>query len=748
MKKQALRIVALSTTALLPLTAAAQDGGFDISDEPVATPEVIYNNFIEAGIGYNTADEFRAGRFTGLVDSEPFAIGAFGYMRRGPWDGDELFYVEAEGDRLGLENRSLGLEVGSQGLYRFGLEFEQIPFYDFEGLTPYQGVGSGRLGLPAGWAVSPAANPPTKDWPLLTPSLREVDIKTERTRYGTGLTWHFAPEWSARVAVRREDKDGLRPIGVSWGTNGGNPLAVVVPEPVDYTTDRVEAGIDYVSRRLQVGVSYELSLFNNDLDSLTVQNPFIDNPRGWAGGVNAAQMALPPDNTAHSVRLAGGYDLTESTRLTTNLAYQQYLQDQTFLPYSTNPALIAQGLPRNSLDGKIVTLMGDIGIYSRLRKDLDVRARYRYTDRDNQTPIDQFIYVAGDAENQNVAAASGRRRFNHPYSYTEHLVDADLGYQIRPETKLTLGYEFKDFSRTHSERSENVENTGKVTLRNRFGGGFTGTAKYARSWRDGSTYDGSAVLHDTFTQAHIATLAPATFYNHPLLRKSFEADRIRDKASLGMSFAPTAVLTFGATVGYVHDDYDETVVGLTGVENWNGTVEAAYDVNENLALSGFYTYENRTAEQAGWSFTARGVANKLQTSTDPTRRWWVDSEDRVHTAGATATWSVMENLRLSADYVFTQSRSEISTRAGTSLQPTGDFPDVVTRIHSIGIRGEYDLTEQITFGLGYAFERFSSDDWQVDSVPAVNTIDRVLTMGQDSPDYNAHLIMASTRFKF
>jgi MtrB/PioB family decaheme-associated outer membrane protein len=757
-KKTALCLLAGSAIGLAPAAIPAQEGedeGFSFSADDFTLaaeappPAPVYDNFVEAGVGYSDNDSSPFTPYSGLDSDGAFVTGGFGYYKRGPWDGEDLSFLEAEGDRLGLRTRSLRGEGGVQGKYRLLLGYDELPFDRFRTRTPYRGAGSAALRLPPDWRSNPTErfNTATQNLPDLPSSLQTVDIKTERTRYGGGVEWNIDRRWTARVSGRREEKDGLKPLGIAWGTTGQNPAAVIVPAPVDYRTDTLDAEVAYRTGKLQFRLGYQLSLFENEADTLTLDNPFTYS--GWNPAARhptgVAQAQLAPDNKAHSFNLAGGYDISDVTRVTANLVYSRYEQDDAFLPYTSNPLLgVQQGLPRSSLDGEIDNTVANLELFTRPAQAVEVRVRYRYTDRDNDTPRDQYVYVRGDAEDQQIGGTQVNYRTNTPYGYREHLVGGDVGYRFQTGTKVTVGYDYRNLDRTFEAREENTEHTGRIDLRHRFTDTLSGSADYARTWRDGSAYDNTRVLQDSYTEAYVESLEDAPFVNHPLTRAYYLADMVGDKASLRLTYVPTTALTLGVRGSYKHNDFDDTQVGLTDVEGWGLGLDAGFALSEDLSLTGFYTYDARTSDQAGWAF--EGDANQLAQANDPTRRWFVENDDRAHTLGLGLSWQIRKGLRLSADYSYTDAVTETSTRSGGAF-PAGDFPDLDTRIHRLQSDLDYDLTEQWTLGLTYLYEGVSGSDWQTDEV-APDTIGRVLSLPQLDPDYDNHLILAWTRFKF
>src|SRR3990172_11774700 len=210
-------------------------------------------------------------------------------------------------------------------------------------------------------------------------------------------------------------------------------------------------------------------------------------------------MHLPPDNQFHQVSLLGGYNLTDKTRVTADLALGKMTQDEEFLPYTVNSGLLVQNadpatpalaLPRSSLVGWIDTTLLNLRIASRPTPQLYWNAAYRYDDRDNKTPRDEYVYIGGDSQTQDTSATSLRRRFNEPYSYQEHQLKLDAGYQLFRRTDLTVGAERKETERTYSEREEATEDTYRVGLKSDLTETVSTGIRLSRADRHGSTYRG------------------------------------------------------------------------------------------------------------------------------------------------------------------------------------------------------------------------------------------------------------------
>lgn len=729
-------LLLLATTCAIPFAAMAQNE-FELKEGGEAAPKKpvpVYLNSFDVGAIYNSSDEFRHARYNGMHDSTVYALGGASMLYMPDWKTDDTGYFKATGDDLGLESRHVRVEGGLQGQLRlFGL-YEGLPNYQFEGQTPYSGVGTSLLNLPSPWTAATTAPGLTR----LIPNLREVDIKTQRDRYGGGLSWNALPGLDVSSKFQREEKKGLKTLGVAWGTNGGNPLAIIVPEPVNYQTDTWDAKVGYVSGPLQLQFGYQLSAFNNKIDSFGVQDPY-DGPNNGDYPTYAAVQG-PPDNTAHQVRLAGGYNFTDTLRLVANLGYGVHLQDATFLGYTSNyRQTVTTPVPRSSLDGKLTTTLANIEVTERPTKDLDMKARYRFTDRDNDTPRNLYIYVTGDSENQGTISGDSARN-NLPYSFTEHLGTLDFGYRLDAQHKLLAGYEYKFQSRTFSERTENNEHTGYVGVRSQIRPDLWGDLKYAHSWRTGDDYVGNRPYLEGHSSQFVATQT-LRFESHPELKKFYEASRNKDDATAHLNYMPTEQWTLGLAGGVSNERFSESELGLNKAFGWTGTFEASYTPNDKVSVHAFYTYDRRSTQQNGWSWNSAATANNL------TRRWEVETHDTTHTLGVGGNWKIWDDLRFSADYNFVRAVTNFDlSNPGGGLGNVIPLDDVVTNIHSFKFNASYDITERLTVGLGYGLEYYTNQDWALGV--GINAMNRVTTIAEQDPDYLAHVVAVGLKVKY
>ncbi|MGA8259644.1 MAG: MtrB/PioB family decaheme-associated outer membrane protein [Arenicellales bacterium] len=738
-------LIASGTCAVLlaPGVGVAQDsGGFTLGAAPVKKAEPIYDSSIEAGIGYNDEDSAKFGEYTGLNESGAFGILNFDILKREPWDSGNTDYYRIRGTNLGLDSRDFNAEYGDQGHYKVGVEYKEIPHNLIQDArTPYIGIGGTTLTLPANWKAAPT----TQGFGTLAQALHNVDIGTKRKKLTGTFSYLPGNRWSFDLAATHKERDGTKPIFAGFGTNGGNPSAVALARPDDFTVNDIDATADYVADDLQMEFKYHGSFFNDNNNVLNFQNPYSMQASGgpWAkaaGYPAYGGYSLAPDNQAHEFTFSGGYDMGETSRLSGQLSYSMLRQNDQFLPYSTNPALtLTQGLPRQSLDGKLDILVADLAYVTQLQPRTHLRAHLRYEDQDNSTPQDIYVRIVGDAQNQPGGIANDNARINLPYSYKKALFDTEVEHRLGMRTNLGLEYKFERNSRTYSEVSRTDEHTIRAKLRRTFSESMRGRLSYTHAERNGNdSYQGNVPYLAGHTLEFLNTVAPdEQFQNNPDIRKYYEADRSLDQIKGTLNLSSTAMTSWTVTGWFQNESFHDSTLGLTDRQMLRASLDWSHTMNDNVMAHAFYAYEQ-------FDDTMRSLSFRPGTSlTDPASAWARDATDRVHSLGAGLTWNaIRDKLDIDVDYTASLASTDFSFSGGSALQPVTDAPTLKSTLHSIDVKGDWKLKKGRRLRIGYTFEYFNSDDFTVDGID-VNSVPRVLTFGASAPHYTANVIGVS-----
>lgn len=703
---------------------------------------------VELGAFFVSEDSFQFGKFNGLDDKGFELLGNVDLEWRAPWDSGETRHWRVQGLNLGLDSRFLRAEYGEQGRFRVWLENDKIPNFGFEdGLTPFGGRRGQTLTLPSGWVPASTAD----TIPSLAGSLDTFDVQHERQALRGGFEWLLPEHWEFETSWERETRDGVKLVGAVLGVNGGNPATALVPEPIDYQTHEVDANLRFNGRRAQFELGYSLSHFNNLDDSVVWTTPY-STVGGWdpaAGFPSQGRKSGPPDNRFQQVTASGGFTLPANTRVVANAAYGWMRQNESFFPYTINPGLsVTTPLPETDLDGEIETTLLNLRVVSRPFEKVRIDAGYRFDDRDNNTPVDIYQYVPGDAADQGSITSSLARR-NRPYSFKLHEAMLEVGYEILPRTELALGYEHEAIDRTFTEREETREDFYRVSFHSRPAPTLTLRADLERSRRNGSEYVDNKPFLEGFSPQHIADLISTgdpLFENAPALRKFYIADRERDSLRAAATWMPVERLMLSLSTELADEDYRDSILGLQERQTSTYTADLAFSPCDHVHTHAFYTFEDLESQQRGRSWLGFLPS---QTS-DPTRDWRTEDSDTVDTVGAGVDVELMKGrLTVGADYAYSRTKGRVDVATASGLAAALDLPDVMMRLHNASLQVRYRLRPEVTLRFGYLFEWVEADDFATEGIGVVVPgFEETIFVAEEDPEYRAHVFTLSFVYDF
>lgn len=748
LKKSFRPSVLAASIASIGMAAAPWALAQDDEVRMLTTPE----SQVEVGVGYVSEDSTKFGDYTGLEDKGAFLIGNT-YLN---FRGDDARYLEIYGTDLGLDSRSLSVEGGQQGNYGVRLTYDELPHWWAHGFeSPFLGLGSTSVSLPPGWERAPTTAPMAAQ---INANMRPFDLMTERKGLGLGFHKAIAGHWQFVANVKRETKEGNKPLGSILGNSGGNPRGQILPEPVDWTTDQVEAFARYSFEKLQMQFGYYGSFFRNAHSILNFQNPFAGTV--WGGGAAdfpVGHMSLPPDNEFHQLNASLGYTIKPGTRFSGTVSYGRATQDDAFLPYTVNPALaIHTPLPRSSLDGKVVYTNVGLNFNTRLMPKLALALKYRFNDRDNKTPQAEYWYIGGDSQNQ-TTGIDARRRTNLPTSSRKNQFHAELDYHLTPATKLKAGYEYDHVKKTFEAIDWEREHGVKLGVDHHFGETMSGGITYAYSKRKTSDYDAGAPFAESHNPLFVANQQPNAFDNAPNQKKYFLAPRTRDKVRAFFNVYPTEQLAVQLLADYRDDQYKDSELGLREATGWMAGVDANWVVSDTTSAHVFAAYDQYETDQRSVQLGGnRALFN------DPNRFYSYDIEDRTVTWGAGLRMKPMANLEFGADFSQSDSKGKVDpTRAslvagdGAALAPVTSFPDLTSKLRRLDLFATYRMRQDLAVKVQFIHERYRSDDWAYDDVAAAasstppnNGMANFIGTNQDSPDYTVNVIGVSLLYTF
>lgn len=655
---------------------------------------------------------------------------------------DEGYSTEFLGSKWGREDQEFSLRTGRTGLWRFEFDWDQtLHTFSTTARTPAHEVARGDWRLPGLGSL--------RDFNT-SRKLDDVSVRWDTARIGLTLT--PTPDLDLTARYTRIRKDGDRPFSMSFSSPFSGANFIELLEPIEQTVHDFRLGAAYVSEKWQIQVGYALSIFENDLSRVRFDNPCFQGPIGGgaafgctAGESRTAalnvvpergQSSLPPDNMAHTVNLAGAVSLPLRTRVTANLAYSLWLQNDDFLPMTINPsvaALPALQLPQNSLNGIASTTLVNVGLTSRpFPVPLSLSTKYRmYNHTDNSDTITFPSRIVSDRPLAGLLLTAGRRAERE--EFTRNNLDADARYQVIRAVATTLGVGWERWNRGPERQArESDEYFGKAAVDAEFAEWVTARLTYKPSFRRSNYHP------------HIG--------DFPVFTRQFDqAWRDRQRVDLLLQLTPLDTLAITPTVGWLHDDYVRTNFGLNRETIWSAGFDVGWNPVERVSFSAGFMHE-----EADRDLTSRATAALVNTD-------WLsnmkDQTDSVHLGSKVGLIKNVLDWTVNAYYAVSngtiETRNPNATAGGPALAAGAlamRFPDFTDENVRLDTALRYRLSKSWTASLFYAFEMFSKNDWRTDTLQPFNEnlagTTGSIYLGSDAKDYTAHIVGVMLGYTF
>ncbi len=780
-----LKAAALAGVCMLPLIAVAhaQDAdGFDVS---TAAPKAVTNNLaapdneVTVGVGGVSSKNAVFGRYNGLTDSGVGGWGSFNLNSRDAWDSGKTHYFSFTGDNLYFGNAvsnpsigglgsmapeaSLNMKVGDQG------KWELNPYYDAKTYTwsdnfttILDSAGQLNPGLAAAFArggaymnnattLSPfyslgsrgPATLSTNTGPALGSTNEFVDAVGVR-RDKIGITGKYdLGNWLFTADIWDEHKQGS--LESAMTTSGSNAGFIPFAQPVDYDQENYKVQAAYNTQQLQARIGYNFSNFIDHNTGFGFE--------GWnfvatnTGGVyNSYQesgvYSLPPSNEAHNFSGEIGYNLTPTTRFNATANYGLQLQNDAFSAatqdaYVLGNSTLAGQLASNpsSLSGVVQTFFGNATVTSHPMAKLNLKASYSI---DMRSPEMSPQWIYGDATDGN--ALKLREAVQEQWTKQDMVLEA--GYHVLDNTRVTLGYAYRDADRENAITHHTGDNEGSIKVNTMFTPTLLGNLNYVHAERTASAPDFSLwnlqINSDCGSQFSSPGLGcqQIPFY---------EAARTEDSISamLNGNIRPdlSASLYGKFTNNQYHDDnalYAMLYQAPVGIDH-------DYSIQAGPNLS--YHYAQGAEAHVFYTFL-RTYRDMHALSNTPVGEYDENTTYDIQTAGIGGTWKVAENTKVGADYIFSYGNQAFNQSGIWNLnqgQAFGGDPNLNTNSvdNQFKIHATYDLTKTTQLYLAYEFDSLDMADWALTGA----SVGQVLT-GDLPAQYNVSTVMAAVKMKW
>jgi MtrB/PioB family decaheme-associated outer membrane protein len=602
------------------------------------------------------------------------------------------------------------------------------------------------VGVPCAPGAPPAAcSNPTQAAAALTnrsiynQNLPGFEIKARRNTAAFGFAYEATQNVDVNVSFATTAKSGHQPWGASFAFNNANE----VPLPLDNRTNDMSAGVEWSHRKGMVRLAWDGSFFDNQTSTLIWDNPIratdFNNgllppsgpydPSGYSNGNGPAQgrMALPPSNSMNVVSATGLYKMPRRTTVNGTLQFTGQSQNEALIPWTINPVIAnptvyaafpgLAALPRSTAEAEVKGVNALVNLNSRPFRRVSFNVRYRYNDRDVQTPqFDAREYVRFDAVPEEIEAG-----LSHQFDTTRKTFDATATYSLNRWGAVRAGYShdgWERHGRGFSDVGDNIFRVSYDAFANQY---FTVRAAYEGSRRRGDGFIESGVDYEGVGGTQEG------------LRYFDEADRNRRRTSLTVSMTPMDTFDVSVTYAGGRDEYvtDEFTpgrgqFGLLDADTQAVTVGVNFLPRPQVALGMTYGYETYNALQQSRNAAPLPSAEW----TDPTRDWTLDNDEKVNTFTVYAdVLKAVKHTDIRFAYDFMDSDNayihggpriqQLNTNTsvtGTSC-PAGvsdcfiPLPDVTTSWNRFTADVKYFLRPDVGIGFAYWYEKLNVRDF-------------------------------------
>ncbi|MBI1761892.1 MAG: MtrB/PioB family decaheme-associated outer membrane protein [Acidobacteria bacterium] len=626
-----------------------------------------------------------------------------------------------------LDQRYL-LDFGKYGDFRTTVEWAGLPhLYTAGARSLYSSTTPGVLTIPD-QIQQTLQNTPNADLPAavrgFVASAPLVSLQVKRQTLKAEQRVHLTEHWSAHLRFMNQRKFGSKPLGTGSyeriGIATGDTFRVIaaeLPEQVNYRHNQVTLGTSYTRAKWAVNFDYTYSKFDNRIASLTFDNPFraTDLQATGSGGVfdraafSRGIFALPPDNQSNSFLVSGFVDLPHNSRWASALGWSFWRQNEAFVPYTLNSAVVATGLPagtsitdtkalpRPSLEGAVDIFTQDHVFATQLSKRWTANLHYRSYLNDNQTPEILFPGYAAFGESYWRPNINGKLIENEPLTFRRQTATAEATWNLAKPVNWRFDYKWEGWNRRNRQAGRTNEHSVGTEISYRHSNALSGKLDYHYSDRTPQTYDPGVL-------------------EYKLLRLFDQSKRLRQNVNMQWQYHVKPELGIAGTFSYRGDDFDQNFFGLTKYVQGGGSVDLLYTALENTTL-----YANYSRDR--YSSSLNQIA-KTAVPFDLNNRWNRDERDVVDSFGAgVTTYLAKEKLFLDLHYALAFGNTRLNTvnpgtpLAGSALNATAfPFPDAKTRFQEVNLDLSYQFTPQVALGVRYLYEPYRLNDYAWDGL--------------------------------
>jgi hypothetical protein len=547
---------------------------------------------------------------------------------------------------------------------------------------------------------------------------KPFDMQSRRDTIAANLRYAATDNLDLLVGVSSYKKTGNMP----WGTGFAFNNLVEIPLVIDNRETDISTGIEWASHQGMFHVMYQHSKFDQNVPSVTVDNPlqatnWSSTPgTGWdpsgytnAHGAAYARMAMAPSNSQDNVDWMGMIKLPGHTTANASFMMGASRQNDALIPWTTNSVIAnaatyatfpgLASLPRDSAEMFVNYATGVFNVNSRPTNYLTLSARYRYNSRSDFTrPFEAVEYVRTDAVPEETGGES------EPFNINRNTFDLNASVTPFKYGAVRFGYGLDRYE--HGVRAtegwkDNIYRVSFDTLGNQW---VTLRAMYEHSKRDAINTDVDDI---------------AGSGAQPALRFYDEASRNRDRFTLMADFNPIPTVGLNVSVATGKDDYQgadaSQQFGLLNNDNKAYTFGVNYVPNPKVNLG--LDYGRETYDSLQQSRNANPPPDASWT--DPNRNWTLNNTEHVDTVTFYVDLPKVvdkTNVKFAYDYNksdqgFVHGGPRIPALAATAPGQFIALPNVTNDWTQLTLDVNYALSKKVGIGFSLLHEKFNVSDF-------------------------------------
>ena len=770
---------ALIAMFTLPMIAQAEEV---VVDEAAALTHP--TNSVEVGATSVSRNSAKFGEYNGLDENGAYGIANINLRGGNGYDqGDGTTRWQIKGVDLGTTSREVGAELSNQGQWNIGIKFDELRHNLSDNYqTPYLGkMGGNSFTLPASFTTAPFVTDTTLTTPTGLTVARKNDFHTlniNTTRENTSITAGYiaSPQWSMNLDLNHLNQSGAKLMAfAATGLGGASGETIsILPNPTNYSTDTVNLALNWTGDKGHLTTSYFGSFFRNEYDRVTFQT--------YIGDTDIQTMGTAPDNEFHQINLAGGYAISDKTKLAGGLSYGRGYQNDPFVVDSF--MMVGGVLPRTSADAKVVNTHADFKLTNQSVDKLTLTAGMKYDERDNKTPSSIYNFEA-------VSGSVGNRANypNTPLSNRKTQYELAGDYRLTSNQHLRLAYNRENVQRwcndyatgggtpayaagtscvvAESSKDDKLSATYKINATENvhlnagysYGGRNTNFNPLARS----------AFIESGNITAGVTTASGLNGGDFLGFHPFFTENRIQQVVKGGFDWQATDKLSLNANGRYTDDNYHSTY-GFQNGNTWSANLEANYSFSDSRSMNAYITKEHRSRDMTNLQtltalYGGAGVPTNATRLAVPAGGTWSNTlkdDDITIGLGAKQGGLLGGKLDLSGDLTYSLGETSygtvlnynttdsglVRTCSNSFYLTCGTLPDVQNRLIQVKLVGDYKVNKQGKVALGYIYQHLISDDYYYNALQTGVTPTKLMPTNQNAGGYSINVVTATYTYDF